>query len=380
MTAYGKTIRITIFFAFFMAAANSSFADVITAGPSQAALYADGSISIGGKSTISGSSVAGASVSADHEVNLGGIYSGGSIWVARDSVVGGRVLANSSAEADRGLNFRGSSWTGNNVWLGREANVTGNVLARSRDISIDRNAQITGSIRGNGNIWIDRDSHISGNVSPGVARTLTTGGNVTIDGSRSPAAENVNTLELTGIGYTPNHDNYGSQSIWKSRGSTTNLDPGAYGSISLAKQNTLNLSAGTYTLRSFWMDREGQINIDTTGGDVTMNVFSSFTTGKDVKFNKSGQGDLAVNLLDGNIWFGKDNEIIGKFNAWDGSFGADSGLHMQGSIAAARNISLGANSSLTYYGDSEIPEPASMTIMILGGIGVLLRRRHLKTT
>ena len=352
--------------------ANQAAADRITVDTNSLAIYAGKAIWIDKESEIQGDIASGKSISTGATVTLRSAYTEGFLWLDRDNSVRGSVLANGYADAGRGLDFQGSSWTGNSVYVGRGAAVTGDIVGGSGLIGIDREAQVAGSVLGNNNIWIDRNSTVDGDASPGLGKRLSTGSNVTISGSRSPANVVADTFELPDLPGTPAKGSYGSQSIYRGNNTVMTLAPGSYRNLSMWGNNTtLNVSAGTYTLRQFWIGDGGVVNVDTAGGDVIFNAHKDFDTGNSVKFNKTGGGDLIVNLFDNSIWLGQDTAIEAKIRVWDGGFAAARNLKLRGSIWADDHVTIARN-SLLYF--NTVPEPASAATLLLG-MGILLRRR-----
>lgn len=337
-------------------------------------IYAGSGISIGNGTSIDGVIAAGTSVSAGSQVSLKDIYAQTTVWMGRNATVRGNVLANQSANADRYLNIVGN-WSGKSVWMGREARVTGNINARSNSINIDRDGIIVGNINGNGSIWLDRNNTISGNVSPGIGKTLSYGSGVSIGGSTDPGYVDVATFELPSIGDEPSHGSAGSQNIWEGNNSTLTLDAGAYKTVGFGRDATLNLSAGEYTMKSFWMDRGGQVNIDTSAGDVVLNVLGSFGTGRETNFTKTGTGQLYINVFDSNMYFDRDVNLDALVKVYGGNFGAGNNLDFDGSIWATGSVTLGNDALLT---GQPVPEPTTLVLLGLGGSIIILRKRASK--
>lgn len=332
-----------------------------------------------GKATVVDAAIAAKkSVTADKEVHLGGIYSFENIYLGRDAVVRGTVMAEKSASADRNLDLVGD-WTGKGVSFGRDATVVGNVTAASQQIGIGRNADITGNVRGNHNIWIDRDSTITGDARPGIGRTLSTGGNVTITGSRDPGSVTVPDMGSSSVldMNAPSHGDHGSRNIWRGNNSVFALDPGAYREVGFGHHATLNLSAGEYTLKTFWMDHDGQVNVDTSGGDVVLNVLNAFSTGHDVHFVKSGVGSLTINAYNSDIWLGNGADLAASICVFGGNFGAGNGMVLEGNVFASGQITLGNGSQITWSGGSPaVPEPGTVVLLALGAVGMLWKHKN----
>jgi hypothetical protein len=291
-------------------------------------------------------------------------------------------LANKKAEAGNGLTFQGPSWTGKEVYIGRNANITGNLQTHSKDLELDRDSVVHGSLLSNDDIWIGRNSTIYGDVSPGQGDSYETDPNVTITGSTDAYAKSFNTFELPDMPSAPPEGSLGNEDVEADAYSIITLTPGSYRDVSLDHDSTLNLVSGTYVLGEFWMDHHGTVNIDTTAGDVVINVQDEFVTGDYVSFLPTGTNKIFLHVFD-DCWLGKDNEMRGTVRVWDGSFGADESLNFTGTVWAEKELTIGlgaiidySDGGMGYYGDA--PEPATITILIAGGGIVLGRRRRIR--
>jgi hypothetical protein len=352
--------------------------DVATTDPGTLGLYSGGgNIWIGSNSVIQGALASLKGISTGRNVQLNDLLTQGSIWLDSSNVVTGRVLANASAEANSDLTFQGPSWTGGSVWMGRNANVTGDIITSGGMIELGRNAKVAGNLYGNGNIWIDRDSTIYGDAHPGLGDTLSTGKKVTITGSRTPAASPYDTFDLPDLPDAPAHGPYGSKNVYGGAKSITTLDPGAYADVNLwGGSSTLNLSAGTYDLRSLWLGNGGTIHLDATKGDVVLHVGNDFDLGANVLMNKIGDGNLTINLYDNDLSLGSNVTLAGDIRVWGGGFSSDGDLDFAGTIWAADDISIGSGSNYQYVGGGHIPEPGILAILAFGGAGMLWRSRR----
>ncbi len=334
-------------------------------------VYAGGGISMGNGSTIDGAIAAGASVSAGQQVTLKDIYTQTTVYLGQNATVSGNVLANQSANADKYLNLVGN-WSGRSVWLGKGAQVTGDIYARTSSISIDRDGNIVGNIDGNGSIWLDRDTSVTGYVSPGIGQSLSYGSGVSIGGSTDAGYVDVPTFELPSIGDTPSHGSAGSEGIWRGNNSSLTLDAGAYNYVSFGRDSTLNLSAGEYTMSSFWMDRGGVVNINTSAGDVVLNVLGSFGTGKETTFATTGGGQLYINVFNNSMYLDSDVSLDAQIRIYGGNFGAGNNMELDGSIWATGCVTMGNDA---YLNGQPVPEPTTLAMLGLGGSLIIIRRR-----
>jgi predicted acyltransferase (DUF342 family) len=349
--------------------------EAATINAEAAALAAGGDVWLGSGSEVSGTVLSGESVSAGSEVYMRSLYAEGSIWLGHSATVRGNVLANGAAEADRNLDIEGN-WTGERVWIGRDLRAVGDVQARDGSLQLDRNALVDGSIRGNAGVNIGRDGYISGDARAGYAGGLQTDRNVIIEGSTSPGSFNVDTLTSVGLegDWVATPGNAGSESFWVPRNDSLSLDAGSYGSVQLDRNTSLSLSAGTYDIGGFWMNRDSVVQVDTTLGDVILNVQGTFGTGRDVRFVTTGPGALTVNVFGHDAYLGRRNELTGQVNVLGGGFGTDRNSLLTGRFFATGDMSLGSG-TVVNYSSQAIPEPAMIAVLLTGG-SILLRRRR----
>jgi len=270
------------------------------------------------------------------------------------------------------------------VLCGIAATVTGNIQARD-DVDLTKNAFVTGSVLADDDIYLGDGTTVYGDASPGTGGQLSLGANVTITGSTDPLDKTFADFSIAGVPSKPSKPKAGKNNVYGSAESVTSLDPGKYKNVSFDRDSVLNLAAGEYTFKSFWMDKRGVVNVDTSSGDVTINIRSGFDTGEYVQFNPNGAGKVII-----NVW-GNDGAYLGKSNimkanvfVWDGVFGAERDLVFYGTILAKNDITI-AEGGVLYYSQGEggyqpaVPEPAT-AIIILAGAGILLRRRRSRHT
>jgi hypothetical protein len=94
------------------------------------------------------------------------------------------------------------------------------------------------------------------------------------------------------------------------------LDPGAYGELELKQGATLTLSAGQYAFEKIKVDKNSDIDLDLTNGQITVDVAG------DIKFQKSVTMDITSQLgsasdvkfrAQSSIDAHKDNTLVGTF-------------------------------------------------------------------
>lgn len=349
-------------------------AGVITPDMSSLAIYSGKSIWLGSGSSVDADIAAGGEITTGAKAQMKGLYTEGYIWLSKDNKVNGRVLANLSAEASTNLEFTGSSWTGKSAYMGTGAKVSGDIIAGAGDINLDKNAVISGNLNGNANIWIGNYGQVSGDASPGLKGSLSKGKKVSIGGSTSPSYADYDTVALDSMGPAPVIHDYGTKDVHGGNKAVVDLSAGEYKDLNVWGTGAkLNLSSGTYTLRDFWLGNQSVVNVDTTKGDVVLDIHKNFGVGNDVKFNVIGDGGLTLNVFD-DVNLGKNVDLAAQLRAWEGNVNAGDNLAFLGTIQAAGGVSIGPGGVVNYY--NHTPEPATLTLLGLGGGALLWRRRR----
>lgn len=342
---------------------------------------------LGGGSTVQGSIAAGRDISVDSNGTISGSsYAGKDSWYGHNGSVGGSVYAVKENVMARDGNV-GGNVTGGSVHFGRDTNVGGNVTAGTGGVSVDRDTSIGGNVTANKNIWIDKNSTVGGNATAGVGKSVETGRNVTIGGTTgSGATPDAPSFSAPALPTAPTTPGASGPYQWTGNGGELTLTPGQHGGLGFGNNATLNLTAGQYDLGEFWMANNGLVNVDTSAGDVYLNFYGDMSTGNNVLFNKTGDGNLFITLFDSDAWLGSNNELDAALRAYNGSFGADPETSLTGTYWATGEIALGRSTSVEYMnyynggGGATVPEPMTLAgvLMAASGAGVYLvrRRRH----
>ncbi len=339
----------------------------------QLALWSGSSINGGIGVTIDGIAASAGGISINNGANLKSLYTQGRVWLGDNAVVNGTVLANGQADAGNGLKLNGN-WTASGAYLGWNSNINGDIRARTGDISLNGSDVITGNVLGNGNIWIGGNSTVNGDVRPGVNHSLSKGSNVTITGSTSPGVFDFDTFTMPQL--EPMQKTIaGSQYIYGAPSTAATLLPGSYSAWNFGSGTTVNLSAGQYSLGNFYIDRNGIVNVDTSGGDVILNLTGGLNASNNVSFVKTGQGNLRINVFDSGVWLGDNTSLSAFLTIYNGNFNSGSSIQLTGSLYATGGIWLGNNSQVNYISSQNIPEPATIGILSLGVLGLIGRKK-----
>ena len=337
-----------------------------------------GGITVDDGSFLVGPIAAQGDVEFGDDVETQSVYSQGDVGFGDRATVRGNVLATQNILAGNNLDFYGTDMTGRDITVGDNAQVEGNVQAR-KNIHVGVDARVYGDLLAGQNIWISKGSTIQGDASPGIPGRIRAGADVSITGSTNPLDRTFADFTMAGMS-RPDKPKFGRISITRPAESVTTLAPGTYKDLSIQRDGELNLQSGAYTFKSFWMAKRGIVNVDTTEGDVVINVHAGFDTGAYVQFNPTGEGRVIINVFgNGGMWLGMDNVLKANVYVWDGYFTAGTDLAFVGTIMSHKAIDIGAGGVLKKSsgegGYREIPEPAVMTALIAGA-GMLLRRRR----
>jgi hypothetical protein len=337
------------------------------------ALWAGGTVGLGSGVTVNAAIASGGEISAGSRANLRSIYTENKIWLGNNATVNGTVLANKQAQAGSGLNLLGN-WTGSSVSIGSNSNITGDIGAGTGKISLGSNTAMFGDVLGNNSISIGSKSTITGDVRPGIGYKISKPSNVTITGSTQPGSFSFNTFDLPALDQLQ-QSTIGTDNIYGPRYSTTTLLPDEYRDWSFDKNNTLNLSAGAYSLKNFWVDRDSVVNVDTSAGDVILNIAGQFSTGTNVSFSKSGSGNLFINVFGHNVWLEDNVKLSAVLKVYGGDFGVDKSAQLAGRFYATGDIWLGRNTQLEYISSQVIPEPSTLVIFAVMGLFLSCKKK-----
>ncbi|MCE5340453.1 MAG: hypothetical protein LLF92_04920 [Planctomycetaceae bacterium] len=258
------------------------------------------------------------------------IWSGGSIGTGSGVAITGPIAS------AKGINLNTSSsvnsvYTAGSIWLGSKVTVSGEAIA-NKGIDKSKTAVITGYSNGNAGFELPKLDYLT-----------------------------QNTIGTTSV-YVP----------WK--GSTI-LKPGDYSSWSLSSNTTTNLSAGSYNLSSFWVGSGSVVNVDTSAGDVVLNVAGEFSVSSGVTFVSSGSGTLRVNVFKSDAWFDSKSKLTGIVSVYGGGLTTGSSVGLIGSVYATGNVYLGSDSTVTYSAFS-IPEPTSLVIFATMSMFLVVRNQR----
>ncbi len=258
-------------------------------------------------------------------------------------------------------------WAGGTIGLGSGVSIDA-PIASGGNISTGSNVNLT-YVYTESNVWLGNNTVVSGDVFAN--GQVQTGSNVVIGGSSSSFAD----FTLPQLDFLQ-QSAFGTDNIYGPKNSTTTLTAGEYADWSFDKNTTLNLSAGEYSLKNFWLGKDGVVNIDTSAGDVTLNLVGQFSTSSDVSFITSGSGSLYINIFGSSAWLGRGTSLAAAMTVYGGDFGAGRSAQLTGSFFATGNIWLDRDSQLGFVSYQEIPEPSSLVIFAVSGLCFLVRKNR----
>ena len=259
------------------------------------------------------------------------LWAGGTIGTGTGVTISGSIASASGININNGSSLN-SIYTQGSVWLGKSVTVTGDIVANGQ-VDTAKSAVITGS-----------SSSYSNFVLP-----------------------QLDYLQQTTAGTT---------SVYAAANSSQIITPGQYSSWSLSSSTTVTISSGTYSLSSFWIGSNSVVNVDTSAGDVILNVAGSFSAASGVSFVTSGSGNLYINVFNSDAWLDNNVSLTGVLKVFGGGLSTGTSVDLIGSFYATGNIYLGNDSQVTYVSQVIIPEPASLVLFAAVSLIFILKARR----
>lgn len=337
-------------------------AGAISTAASDFAVWAGGSFDADKKALVHGSVGASSAYLASEAQVQGNLFTHGNVSTGDKARVGGRLVAGGSVSLGKESNIAGNLHAGGSVWLDDKAE-TGSITGATR-VDIDKHAKVTGNVNYNTSSWVHHDATITGSVNQGGA---------------SPD-------QWSGLSVAaPSMSAHGGSTYYASN-TTQSLAAGAYGSLSVGKESTLYLSAGTYTFDQLWLDKEVKIEADTSAGDVVLRVVNNLSISKEAQINSSLA--LMSIIVGGNVWIDKESQVEAGLLA-GGNVSISKKTELSGRLYAGGNVWLDKEVEVLANASSmggvfdaaasiaPVPEPATMAMFVLGGyLFFPARRRH----
>ena len=271
-------------------------------------------------------------------------------------------------------------------WTGAEAQPSELVFVARNVVDISKQVQSQGRIHSNHNITfkpggpsahtgdlsavnrviIQTDNSIEGDVTAGDKIKLV--GTANITGTANDFTR-VRPMSLPSFSFGAGTDN-----VTVPENGEETLPPGSYKNVEVLENGTLNLSSGTYYMQSLNTHWYTTLDIDVSGGPVTVNVVGNLNFGNRSEVTISPGGETATSQLTFNrMDIGATNirsraKAMGTINVPDGSVVLHKNSRFKGVVYAKKiKVHPGATFSPHEVDINDITKPSSLD----GGEAVL---------
>jgi hypothetical protein len=343
-------------------------AAIISTTPENFAALSGSSLSTGSNVTIGGNVGAiGDLYFNNHNVVTGNAYSRGSVQLSNNTTTG-NVIAGTSAyfnnNATAGTVSAGTT-------IGLENNAATNSLRAGTSVSLNgNNATVNGSVNAGTSFYAGKAT-VTGSVNYGSSYYADSNASITgpvTQGSVLAPDSWSTTLRTSNL-----RINNSTNSLYYAPSSTNTLAAGRYAGVNLDAGSTLTLSAGTYNFSSLYLSAGAKILANTSAGNVIINIASTVSTASNSLFGNLGTGSLLMQT-GGDLYMNANSRFEGSLISYS-TMTLDQGTIVTGSVYSSgamylnNNVNIGGAGSLPV-----IPEPASVSLLLIGGAALLLRR------
>lgn len=295
-----------------------------------------------------------------------GIFGKEGVSISNSTTIVGSVGTHGSLM----LSVNSVSITGNLVTSGafrgsNNSKLNGNLYTRG-NIDLANSFEINGDVYTNGNVKMSNSSRINGNISHPSGTTITTYNSARYNSQSEGGAPY--TMFLTTLppaeSFTP-----GSEDINLHGSQTRNLAPGHYGDLNLSNSSRAYLSSGTYYFNSITLSNTSSLNIDLSGGPISIYVKNKVQLSNSSAFNylnagAAGGADkvyLEVTYSGSGYGFICSNSVNwkGTIYAPNSGISFSNGTTAIGALYSGKTISL--NNSFTFTHVPAINLPSKFT-------------------
>ena len=288
----------------------------------------------------------------------------------------------------------------------KDVTVHDGLVGSSGDISVGKNASVLG-LMGGGGLSVEQESVVDGDVRfNGVVTTLQavsltgdvdSGGAVTI-GNDSTVSGSITSADAVTLGsnvsVAGNVTEFGSPDVFvpvalppvsvivtdpdndieTDKNQTLVLAPGSYGDLTLDQNNVLSLSAGEYTFDQVTVSKNLLLNLDTTGGEISILVSGDVAIEKNLDVVLTGDAGQVYLESHGDVSVGANSDWVGTIYAPTGQVDLLNGVSLTGaaygdSVYVEKNAQLTLDPADRLLGPGDV-DPPVLTAALANDTGV----------
>ncbi|MGH7131480.1 MAG: hypothetical protein ACREJO_05995 [Phycisphaerales bacterium] len=246
---------------------------------------------------------------------------------------------------------------------------TGNGIVTVGDATLNGTAQIFGDLRAGDAVSLANNVHVTGTVTNPGSFSVGAGSTVGSHVVAMPTLPNLPAATAYVAGIT-------NQSV--GNGGTMNLAPGSWNDVTLGGSCVLNLTAGVYYLHSLTAGNGLDLNVNVTGGPVTVYVVDDVVMGStcDVVITGGAAGLFNVETHSSSV---NAFRAGGGVN-WRGNiFTPNGGIHLgagSGTGGWVGYLWAGTVVDIEHGLDGSVPSPGAAVLAGVAGLTVACRRRR----
>ncbi|MCE5278230.1 MAG: PEP-CTERM sorting domain-containing protein [Planctomycetaceae bacterium] len=372
-----KTTRIALAAGLVLFLSHAGVAEVITVNRSALAVYAGGELNTGSGIVISGSLAAGGDIWIDNDSTISAnVYGGGAVGMDQNMSVSGRIVSAGDVWINKNSTV-GAIDAGGEVSFGSGVTTAG--IRAVGGVTVSSSSQVNGSVQSASDVSLASKSHVYGDVIYGGKYSKNS--KAVVDGQArrgGAAAPDTWTTEALAT------STLGSQGAyrWYNSNSVTSLASGDYGRFDFGSGSTIYLTqAGTYNFQSLNLGGNVRIVAQADSGEIVINIQEDFCAVSGLDFSRVGSNAVTLKA-GGDVEIGSNGQVAATIFNFGQTFNVGSGTVIEGSIYAAGNLWIASNvhvqASIPAEGSThqQVPEPATLVLLAMGGVTIMLRRRQ----
>jgi len=235
------------------------------------------------------------------------------------------------------------------------------------NVSIGWRALVEGGVAARGSVWLEGEGRVRGDVYAGDA--IETGWRSSFGTLHAPlGAGPFDAAPLPRVPTTPS----GGQALTAGMKSTLALEPGTYGAVAADWRGQLQLGAGTYYFDSLSLGDEAKITLDTSQGDVFVFVTGDMGLAWRAKVGRSGDGGALFAV--GGAFASTSEGVLDSSLLTGGAVSLGWKSQVVGQVFAQGDVTLASESTVGGAPLAQVPEPSATGVLLVGLIGLALRR------